>query len=78
MKVLNVTKVASLMLVMAATFFFSQNAYAQAAGDNVTVYNSFADATLTGGVEGFYGAAGVQLNFLSLSISTILMSITAV
>lgn len=58
MKNLNVVKAVSLMLVITATFFFSQNAYAQAAGDNVTVYNSFEDAVITGGQQGFFGAGG--------------------
>ncbi len=61
MKNLNATKAASLMLFMAATFFFSQNIYAQAAGDNVTVYNSFEDAVLTGGQQAFYGAGGPEV-----------------
>jgi len=35
MKDLNIIKAASFTLLFAATFFFSQNIYAQAAGDNV-------------------------------------------
>jgi len=58
MKIFNIIKAASFTIFFAATLFFSQNTYAQAAGDNVTVYNSFEDATLTGGVQGFFGAAG--------------------
>jgi len=58
MKTLNMIKAASFTLLFAATFFFSQNTYAQAAGDNVTVVNSFEDAVLTGGQQGFFGIAG--------------------
>jgi len=58
MKNFNVFKVVSLTLFLAATFFFFQNAHAQVAGDNVSAYNTFEDATITGGQQTIFSAAG--------------------